>query len=119
MSTPMTPMEDVVFLKSFFTRPVNVEFNGSRLKLYYDNGEVLTRKEVVNVTKEVEYEKDAISLERFVYTDIKIVTDTIVFVVDYNIGYVQVILPAKNSKGENIGYTSFQQFVNQNQLVLR
>ena len=119
MSTPMTPMEDIIFLKSYFTRPVNVEFNGSHLKMFYDNGEFFTRKEVTNVAKEVEYEDNAISLERFVYTDNKIVADTILFVVDHNVGYVQVILPTKNSKGENIGYTSYRQFVNQNQLVLR
>ncbi|MBN2807600.1 MAG: hypothetical protein JXR22_13155 [Prolixibacteraceae bacterium] len=119
MSTPMTPLDEIIFLNSYHTRPVNVEFDGTRLQMFYDNRQLHLRKEVALVAREVEEEDGELYFERYIYTDKNIASDTIQFVVDYEVGYVQVILPSKNSKGENIGYTSYRQFVKNDQLVLR
>jgi hypothetical protein len=119
MSTPMTPLEDIIFLNSYHTRPLNVEFDGSRLQMFYDSRQLHLRKEVAMVNREVEEDDGELIFERYIYTDKNLASDTIQFVVDYEVGYVQLILPAKNSKGENIGYTSYRQFIKNDQLVLR
>lgn len=119
MSTPMTILEDALFVRSYFTRPVNVKFDGNILDMHYDNGQTFTRKSVTKVNQEAEYEDGALSLEAYYYTDNNNVSDTIMFVVDYSVGYVQVVLPTKNSKGEKIGYTSYRKFVDDVELALK
>jgi hypothetical protein len=118
MSTPMTDLDEVIFLRSYYTRPVNIIFEGTHLNMFYDNGETFAKKNLTVVDHEMEYEDNKLALERYIYTDDKNSTDKILFVVDYNVGYVQVILPTKNSKGENIGYTSYRQFISINELAL-
>lgn len=119
MSTPMTLLEDVIFVNPYFMRPVNIKFDGSQLNMYFDNGATFTKKNVTKVDSEVEYDDDAISVVRDFYTDNSNVSDTILFVVDYNVGYVQVVLPTKNSKGEYVGYTSYQKFGMEEELALK
>lgn len=119
MSTPMTPLDDIIFMNSYHTRPVNVEFDGNKVQMFYDNRQLYLRKDLALVNREVEEEDGEVYFERYIYTDKTLVSDTIQFVVDYEVGYVQLILPTKNSKGDNIGYTSFRQFVKNEALVLR
>jgi len=119
MSTPMTELEDIIFTNYYFSRPVNVKFDGSLLNMYFDNGETFIKKNVTEVNRDAEYEDGNLILETILYTDNTNVSDTISFVVDYSIGYVQVILPTKNSKGDNIGHTSYKKFVKGNELALK
>jgi hypothetical protein len=119
MSTPMSLLEDVIFVHSYEAKPVNINFDGSLLNMYYDNGVTYTRKNVTEVNHDEEFENNNLALETILYTDNENVSDTISLVVDYTIGYVQIILPTKNSKGDNIGYTSFKKFVKGDELALR
>jgi hypothetical protein len=119
MSTPMSVLEDVLFANTFYTKPVNVHFDGFRLNLTYDNGATYVKKELVKVTKEEQFEDNMLAMETFIYTDSSNPSDTILFVVDHNVGYYQVILPSKNSKGEYYGYSSFKKFINEDNLALK
>lgn len=119
MSTPMTDLDDIVFVRPYFTRPVNIKFDGTHLNMFYDNNETFTKKNLTQVDHEMEYENSVLALERYIYTDDKNPSDNILFVVDYNVGYVQIILTTKNSKGENVGYTSYQHFVTEGDLALK
>ncbi|MFA9390328.1 MAG: hypothetical protein ACERKD_10990 [Prolixibacteraceae bacterium] len=118
MSTPMSLVEDIFFLNYYYSRPVNVRFDGANLDMFYDNGASVAKKELTKVNHTAEYEEGVVSLETFYYTDKTNVSDTILFVVDYNVRYVQMILPTKNSKNENIGFTSLRKFVNVEELAL-
>lgn len=119
MSTPMTDIEDILFVRSYYARPVNIIFDGKDLQMVYDNGEVFTKKSLTKVNYETEYEEGKLGLESFQYTDDANPQDAVLFVVDYNVGYLQIILTTKNSKGENIGYTSYRQYVSDDQLALK
>lgn len=122
MSTPMTPVEEMFFAHYYITKPVNVKFDGSLLSMYFDNGASFVKKNVTEVDRNAEYENDAITLETILYTDNANVSDTISLVVDYSVGYIQIVLPTKNSKGEYVGYTSFKNFdknvIKENSLAL-
>ncbi len=119
MSIPMTPLYDVYFDNYFHARPVNVDFDGSVLKLLYDNGRVFSKKDVTKVDYIREEYKGELEYERFLFTDNVNPTDTILFLVDHLVNCYQVIIPDKNSKGENIGYKSYRHFVEEEKLVLR
>ena len=118
MSTPMSVVEDIFFTSSYYTRPVNVKFDGAVLNLVYDNGATFTKRNVTKVNHEKEFEHAALSLETYYYTDNNNLSDTILMVIDYQVGYIQMILPTKNSKGEYIGYTSYRKFVKNDELAL-
>jgi len=119
MSTPMSFLEDMFFVHYYETKPVNVEFNGSLLNMHYDNGATYVKKNVTEVNRNNEYEDDNLVLETILFTDNNNVSDTITLVVDHAVGYVQIILPTKNSKGVNIGYTSFKKFAKAEDLALK
>lgn len=97
---------------------MNVDFNGATLKMYYDNGAVFAKKEVTEVNRDEEFEDGKLSIETIFYTDKANVSDTISLVVDYNVGYIQVVLPTTNKTGEYIGYTSYRQFVEADKLAI-
>jgi hypothetical protein len=117
MSTPMTNLEDIFFDSPYTTRPVNVQFDGSLLNMYFDNGSTYAKINVTKVRTEKEVEDGVIISERNIYVDNANASDTLLFVVDYNVGYVQMIVPTKNSKGDYYGYTSFRKFVPVNELA--
>ncbi|MFA9391622.1 MAG: hypothetical protein ACERKD_17565 [Prolixibacteraceae bacterium] len=117
MSTPMTDVEDILFMRSYHMRPVNVSFDGTQLIMKYDNGAIFTKKSLSKVDYETEFEDDALSMETFFYTDNDNTSDAILFVIDYNVGYMEVVLTTKNSKGVNIGYTSYRQYLSGNELA--
>jgi len=119
MCTPMSLLEDVLFTNYYVTRPVKVKFDGSLLNICYDNGATVVKKSVTEVKHNTEYEDQTLAQETILYTDKLNSSDTISLVIDHSIGYVQLIIPAKNSKGENIGYTSFKKFVKDDQLASR
>ncbi len=110
MSTPMTTLEEVFFMNYYVTKPVNVKFDGSVLNMYYDNGTTFVKKNLTKISRNEEHEGGALKMETILFTDNNNISDTISFVVDYEVGYVQVIMPTKNSKGEYVGYTSYQEF---------
>jgi len=110
MSTPMSTLEEMFLGNSYYAKPVNVKFDGSILNMYYDNGASFVKKNVTELKRNTEYEDGAITLETILFTDNNNSSDTISFVVDYYVGYVQIVLPTKNSKGEYVGYTSYQKF---------
>jgi hypothetical protein len=118
MSTPMTELEEVFFMNYYYARPMNIKFNGSLLNMYYDNGATFAKKEVEQVERFEEYDGSKLAMETFLYVDKQNPSDTISLIVDYNVKYIQVVLPTKNSKGEYIGYTSYRQFVNEEGLAL-
>jgi len=118
MSTPMTPMEEVIFTNFYFSRPVNIKFDGAFLNMCFDNGETFVKKNVTEVNRDKQYEDDVLMQETIFYTDNKNASDTISFVVNYTAGYVQLVLPTKNSKGDYLGYTSYRKFID-NKLASR
>jgi hypothetical protein len=118
MSTPMTALEEVLFMNYFYVKPVNIKFDGSLLNVYYDNGATVVKKSVTEVNRNKEYEDNNLTLETILYTDNNNVSDTISYVIDHSVGYVQIILPAKNSKGDSVGYTSYLKFVKGDELAL-
>lgn len=111
MSTPMSPIEDIFFLSSYYTKPVTIAFDGYLLDMHYDNGQSFLKTEVTEVNRDLEYDDNNLILETIYYTNNNNVTDTILFVKDYEIGYIRLILPTENSKGEKIGYTSYKKYV--------
>ncbi|MCF8359705.1 MAG: hypothetical protein K9H26_13165 [Prolixibacteraceae bacterium] len=117
MSTPMTPLYDAFFMHSYSARPVNIEFDGESLNMYYDNHVSFLKQEVTPVNKESETWNNDIITEKYYFTLSSNPTDTVMFVVDYEVPYLQVVLPAKNSKGDYIGYTSFKQFIDNEKLA--
>lgn len=119
MSTPMTTLDEIFFMNYFHAKPVNVYFDGKDLKMTYDNGKTLANKEVTEVSREEDTDDGQILMETILFVDNALTTDTITFVMDYEVGYVQLVLPTKNSVGENIGYTSYRQFIDQAQLALK
>jgi hypothetical protein len=123
MSTPMSLLEDMFFINYYIAKPVNVKFDGSLLSMYFDNGASFTKKSLTEVDRSAEYENNSLSLETILYTDNANVSDTISLVLDYAVGYVQIILPTKNSKGEYVGYTSYKNFdknlIKENSIALK
>ena len=118
MSTPMTPVDEIFFMSYYYTKPMTVDFNGETLKMYYDNGAIFAKKEVTEVNRDEEFEDGKIAMETIFYTNNANLSDTISLVVDYNVGYIQVILPTTNKSGEYIGYTSYRQFVDGDKLAV-
>jgi hypothetical protein len=118
MCTPMELLEDVLFRHPYYAKPVNIHFDGEQLKMNYDEGTAHLSKKINKVHYESEFEDDKLALEKIYYCDQEISTDTFLLVVDYNVGYVQFIVPTKDSTGENIGYTSYRKFVKTNELAL-
>lgn len=118
MSTPMSDFEDIVFLHSYYICPLNINFNGKELVIKYENGTTYTNKEVTLVDHEKEYDNNNLIMETYTYTDNSNSSDNIFFVVDYGVGYVQIILTAKNSNGESIGFTSYKQYIENNKIAL-
>lgn len=119
MSTPMSAVEDIFFMNYYMAKPVNIKFDGSILNMYFDNGASFSKRNVTEIDRNAEYENDKLAIETILYTDNANVSDTISLVVDHSIGYVQLVLPTKNSKGDYIGYTSYKKFVTDNQLALK
>jgi hypothetical protein len=118
MSTPMTALDEVLFTNYYFSKPINIKFDGSLLNMYFDNGATFVKKNVTEVKRNSEFEDNRLATETILYTDIKNASDTISLVVDHTVGYVQIILPTKNSKGEYVGYTSYCKFAKDNELAL-
>jgi len=119
MSTPMSLLEDMFFTHYYDTKPVNINFNGSLLNLYYDNGTSFVKKNVTEVNRNAEYENNALTIETILYTDNSNASDTISLVIDHSVGYVQLVLPTKNSKGEYIGYTCYKKFMKGDELAMK
>ena len=122
MSTPMTTLDDMFFMNYYYAKPINIKFDGSILNMVYDNGATFIKKNVVEVKHSTEHENNTLVSETTLYTDKENASDTISFVIDYNAGFVQIVLPTKNSQGEYIGYTSYKNFdkklVKENDLAL-
>lgn len=118
MCTPMEPLEDVLFRHPYYAKPVTVHFDGENLKMLYDGGAAHLYKKISKVNYESEFEDDKLALEKIYYCDRNTATDTFLLVVDYSVGYVQFIVPTKDSTGENIGYTSYRKFMKTNELAL-
>ncbi|MBN1924708.1 MAG: hypothetical protein JW798_02625 [Prolixibacteraceae bacterium] len=118
MSTPMTTLEESFFMHSYYARPVNIEFDGKLLKMYFDNKVSLINEGVTAVNKEVESEGNDVLLEKYYFTLNSNVSDTVMFVVDYEVPYLQVVLPTKNNSGEYVGYTSYKEFIDTEKLAV-
>lgn len=119
MSTPMTSFEEMFFGRSYYTKPVNVNFDGEQLKMAYDNGATFINKNVTKVDNTADIYDGELVLETLIYIDNENKSDTILFIVDYEVAYLQVVLTTKNSSGENIGYTSFRTFVSPEDLPFK
>jgi hypothetical protein len=118
LSTPMTTLEEVFFNNYFIAKPVNVKFDGTVLNLCYDNGSTLAKTNVTEVNRSKSFEDDALTQETIFYTNDTNVSDTISLVIDHAVGYLQLVVPSKNSKGESVGYTSYRKFINKEELAL-
>jgi hypothetical protein len=119
MSTPMTSLDEVIFSNFYLAKPVNIKFDGSNLSMSFEGGASLLKTNVTEVDREADYDDDNLIQEKILYTDNNNTSDTISYVVNYTAGYVQLVLPTKNSKGEYIGYTSYRKAVKENELALR
>jgi hypothetical protein len=110
MSTPMSTLEEMFFGNAYYSKPVNVKFDGATLNMNFDNGATFVKKNLTEVNRNAEYENGSIISETILYTDKANASDTISLIADYYAGCVQVVLPTKNSKGEYVGYTSYKNF---------
>lgn len=119
MSTPMSNIEEVFFNNPYYTRPINVKFDGKQLHLFYDNGASFIKKQVTEVESKADFDDDNQIIKRYFYTFNDNTTDTLMFVVDYEVSYVQIALPTKNTKGENVGYTSYKKYMEKEKLALK
>jgi hypothetical protein len=117
MSTPMSVLEEVLFTNYYYTKPINVSFDGIRLNLFFDNGKSFATKDVTKVEHQKLTDDDQLVQEITYYVDNRNTSDTIVYVVDHVAGFIQIALPTTNSKGEYIGYTSYRQFINVDQVA--
>jgi len=106
----MSTLEEMFFGDLYYSKPVNVKFDGTILNMNFDNGVSFVKKNVTEVNRNAEYENGSIISETILYTDKTNASDTISLVVDYFAGCVQVVLPTRNSKGEYVGYTSYKNF---------
>ncbi len=118
MSTPMTNLEEIFFNSSYYSRPINVTFDGEQLHMYYDNNVTFIKKQVIEVESNADFDEDEKIINRRFYTFNDNKSDTLMFLIDSEINYVQVVLPAKNSKGEKIGYTSYKKYMNIEELAM-
>lgn len=118
MSTPMSEMEDIFFGSQYYTKPINVLFNGSQLHMYFDCKTTFVKESVTQVASNADFDDDESLIHRTFYTMDSNPSDTVMFVIDTEIPYVQVVLPTKNSKGEKIGYTSYKKYVTADELAL-
>jgi hypothetical protein len=123
MSTPMSSLEEMFFMNYYYSKPVNVKFDGALLSMYFDNGATYAKKNVTEVNRSSEFEDNNLVMETILFTDNANVSDTISLIVDYSVGYVQLVLPTKNSKGDYVGYTSFKNFdkslIKENMLAIK
>jgi len=119
MSTPMSSLDEAFFSNYYYSKPMNVKFDGATLDLYFDNGMTFAKKQVTEVRRNAESENNEVTLETILYVDNSNVSDTISYIVDHTASCVQIILPSKNSKGEYVGYTCYKQFIKENQLASR
>ncbi|HPS12368.1 MAG TPA: hypothetical protein PLB87_03770 [Prolixibacteraceae bacterium] len=119
MSTPMSSLDEAFFSNYYYSKPMNVKFDGTTLDLYFDNGMTFAKKQVTEVRRNAESENNEVTLETILYVDNSNVSDTISYIVDHTASCVQIILPSKNSKGEYVGYTCYKQFIKENQLASR
>jgi len=119
MSTPMSLLEDVLFVNYYYAKPVSIKFDGSFLNMCYDNGSTFVKKNVTEVNRDTQYDNNKLISETILYIDNENVSDTISLVVDFNAGFVQIALPTKNSRGEYIGYTSYRRLAKENDLAMK
>ncbi len=119
MSTPMGPLDEVFFSNYFDSRPINIKFDGSLLNMEFDNGTLFQKIDVSMVKQDLEIEEDQILTEKLIFINKQNFSDTISLVIDHQFGYVQFIIPTKNSKGDYWGYTSYRQHVNLDELALK
>ena len=117
MSTPMSPIDEAFFMNYYYSKPVNVKFDGTVLNMTFDNGATFLKKEVVEVSRDKEVENGRVVLETIMFVDKTNSEETLCLVIDRAVGYVQLILPTTNQKGEYVGYTSYRQFVKEEQLA--
>ena len=117
LSTPMTEIDEVFFNNYFIAKPVNVKFDGNVLNLFFDNGTSFLKKELEEVKVEKSLEGEELTQEIYYYSDKTNPSDSYSLVIDYMVGYVQLVVPTKNSKGEAIGYTSYKKFNKENELA--
>lgn len=119
MSTPMSILDDMFFSYYYYSKPINIIFDGSILNMYYDNNNTFLKKEVIKVDEDLSYDKDILVQEKYVYVSTDNKSDTILYIIDYEVKYIQIILPTKNSKNEYIGYTSYRKFIKIDLLSLK
>jgi len=119
MSTPMSPLDEAFFTNYYYSRPVNIKFDGSLIDMFFDNGTPFQKINVTKVKQDSEIEKNRVLSETIFFTDNNNVSDTISLVIDHQFGFVQFILPTKSSKGEYWGYTSYRQFIDLGELALK
>lgn len=110
MSTPMTTLDEVFFVRYYSARPLNINFDGTVLNMTLDNGTSFAKKNVTEVKRNSDFEDGQLRMETVLYVDNANTADTISMVTDFQIGYVEIVVPTQNAKGEYIGYTSFKNF---------
>lgn len=112
MSTPMSSVEDIFFSHYYYTKPVNINFNGNILNMYYDNNYSFYKNNLIKVGEDI-----STSQEKYYFVPNNNNSDTIIYIVDYEVKYVQFILPTKKPNGEYIGYTSYRKFIKDESLL--
>lgn len=110
MSTPMTTLDEVFFVRYYSARPVNIFFDGAILNMTFDNGAAYANKTLTEVKRTNDFEDGQLRMQTVFYVDNANSADTISYVTDFQVGYIELVLPTQNSKGEYIGYTSFKHF---------
>ena len=110
MSTPMTTLDEVFFVRYYSARPINIFFDGAILNMTLDSGATFAKKTLTEVKRDNDFEDGQLRMQTVLYVDNANTADTISYVTDFQIGYVELVLPTQNTKGEYIGYTSYKHF---------
>ena len=108
---------ELYFFDFFYSKPVNVNFNGNSINVSYDNGKILISRKIKSYIKTTEYENNAPIDKFIIYAPVNDTIssryDSLQIIVDNRFKYInfQIIIPSKDVYGEN--FVSYRQFESQ------
>jgi len=93
--------------------PINVEFNGKKLKMYYDNGNIFMEIDVINYQRKEKKNYDKLEKEAYIlkiedrgFIQYLIIEKTY----SYGSVYSQIKIPFVTDTGETMSYHYYQEF---------
>lgn len=104
---------ELYFMTFYYSKPINVKFDGKTVSMIYDNGRAYLKKKVNTFDEIKKYDDNKLILTYIldVSTDtIKTRDDEIKIIIDnrFNVPNRQIIVPTNDKYGDN--YTCFRRF---------